>query len=442
MSKKKENRKTKILVIGSEDHAGVKCVQWDEQAFPNVADFDIVILTMTSLTDDAMLFGEKNFFKIKKGLVYVLNSKGTIFAICTPFRDKRIPRSNWGYDYYTNYDWCPFGRIPLVEEKGDTLKILNNKFQRYMNAVKKWSFYFEGFTEDQLRHLSFFYGEQHIKINQYPIAQNRYNKDLARAVTYDLHQIRLGKYLTKFEYSEKPERTSGILYLLPPPTEVDIGEAINILLEDFCGRPQKTLPPLWIKNIPMPRLEEFQQEITKRRKRIEELTSEINGLNKQKHELEQFKQLLYESGPTLQEIVKLTFKKFGGGIKPPKFREEYVLRVKDRKAVIEVKGKNKSIAKADLRQLDEYVREYEIQLNEKVKGIFVGNAWRLRPLNERDTKDRPIFPEDVIDFAVRREIGLVSTIDLFNAFCAFLEGKIQGKDILKRLFNQKGIITF
>ncbi|CAG9233760.1 hypothetical protein BGLA2_610036 [Burkholderia gladioli] len=108
----------------------------------------------------------------------------------------------------------------------------------------------------------------------------------------------------------------------------------------------------------------------------------------------------------------------------------------------ECKGVSKSISLANLRQVQDYVLKYEEDENSKGKGILFGNAWRGLPPAERDTKDRPIFPPNVIERAQQFGVSLVSTLDLYRAFSRFLSGEVSPQAILSVITEANGVADF
>ena len=133
---------------------------------------------------------------------------------------------------------------------------------------------------------------------------------------------------------------------------------------------------------------------------------------------------------------------FGYKPKPPKYEEEYTIEFNNKIGIIECKGNKKSIKRDDFRQLLDYHKEYQIDFEGEHKGILVGNAWRLMPIEERNKNSSPIFPDNVIQIAKKNGFALLSTIDLFDGTCKFLEKKLKGKDIVERIFNAKGVVSF
>jgi hypothetical protein len=70
------------------------------------------------------------------------------------------------------------------------------------------------------------------------------------------------------------------------------------------------------------------------------------------------------------------------------------------------------------------------------------NAWRTLPLAERVGEGTPTFPPNVIDQAAQFGIALVSSAEFFRVFCEFLEGRVDGTAVLRKLATSNGVVNF
>lgn len=122
--------------------------------------------------------------------------------------------------------------------------------------------------------------------------------------------------------------------------------------------------------------------------------------------------------------------------------DEFIINVEGTKILAEVKGNTKSISKSDLGQLITDLGEHLKITGDEIDGILIGNAWRLLPIEDRNTPDKPVFPDNVIKIAERRNVSLLSTTDLFRALCEVLKDLSQKKDTLGKLVGRQGIIDF
>lgn len=403
-----------ILILGAKDFPKIHCYYWNDKKFPNIPDFAFVILNVVSLSNSVI---EKSIQeKINNGLKELLISGGDLVAIGCPKKNIetfKIYQGKRYKDYQNNYLWCPLP-VEIVNESGTSFVFEDRAFEDYFKKVKKWTYYFDVGSS---------YKDAIVCVDNF--VKNRY-----------------GKYLAGRIYLAASRWKFGDFYFLPCPTEISDIDAINFILEKFCGIYQKTPPPEWTKSIEVPGLRNIQINIENSLELITQLSEENDEFKEKESELVSYRELLYETGTALEIIIRKVFTVLGYKPKPPFYKEEYVIGYEKKVGIIECKGNEKSIKRKDFRQLLDYLKEYEIDYENNHKGILIGNAWRLKLLEERGKNETPIFPNDVIGIATKQEIALVSTIDLFNVFCKFLEGKIKAKDIVKKIFSAKGVVNF
>jgi len=426
---------------------------------PNIADYDNVVVDTHSLSNLLRKTPEtrthtranENFLRkilknqefVRERLIHLLHSGGDVYAICSLREFREIST----YSSCDNYDWSPFA-ITMANESGETINVIDNSFSHYFQFVKKWSFYFE--EPDSLSEIEDFYRKRYyIDTKWSTIAQNRYTRPIAIAVWYATHQLK-GQELMNLEkampfssgvkhYIEEIKDVSSKLFLLPMTTEVDDREAINIILEDFWGIQQKTPPPEGIDEVLLPGEAELKKEIKKELDKIDQIKTKIIGLEERNKEITQFKQLIYETGDPLEDICKTTLSQLG--YKTDDSVEDFILTTEDKEAIVEVKGRERSILREDGAQLAQNRRNYAIQKGKgirEIKAILLGNPWRLvLPLEERARKEP--FSIHLADDSVVEDMALVTTVELLKAYSAFLVGKISKEEIIKRLFSGIGL---
>jgi hypothetical protein len=450
----------RVIVIGSEGHYGVKTTSWESEDIPNVADYDAVILETASLASilnqsskeqnkDSLQVIDHNLDTIRNMLLEVLHSKGSIYAICSPEVRARYGTTPWGH--ISNYEWSPIP-VNLSKEAGQTIQLVDESFSHYFQFVKSWAFCFEGLESGTLflENVTQYYGGRYyVRSVIEIIAKNRYEKPIAIRIGYTLHEpVKLSPTSVALaratgwdtpKYDQEIQLTSGSIVLLPITTEINSREAINLLLEDLYQIQQVTPPPEGIDDISMPNEDLLSQEIEERRVKIQSLSDEIGDLEKRKRGLDKFKQLLYETGKPLEDICKLVLQELGG--KTDAFAEDFLLISGDREAVIEVKGREGVIERKDGAQLSQNRKNCAISKGKETrafKAILLANAWRLIfPIGDRYKKD--YFAPRLIKDAENDEMALVTTPELFDAYCKFLEGKATGEEIINRMFSGVGV---
>lgn len=455
----------RIIVIGSEGHSGVENVAWTTEDMPNIADYDNVVLDTYSLSallrkvpkgkpingkmhtktnEDFLRKILANQEFVRERLIHLLRSGGNVYVICSLREYRQIST----YSDCDNYDWSPLP-IKIVNEPGETRKVIDDSFSHYFQFVKKWSFCFEE-SEPDYSHIrdihNFYKGKYYVKPEMQIIAENRYKRPIAIILRYNLYQFTSDSKLEQAiasvqaykSYDKKRVFLSGGIVLLPPPTEIDSREAINVLLEDLWGIQQKTPPPEGIDKILLPGEAEIKQGIKEELDKIGQLRTKISGLEARNKEITQFKQLLYETGDPLENICKLTLRQLG--CKTDDSVEDFILITGDKEAIVEVKGREKGILREDGAMLAQNRSNYAIQNGKgirEIKAILLGNPWRLvLPLEERAKKEP--FSIHLVEDAHIEDMALVTTVELFRAYCEFLKGNISSDEIIEQLFSGVG----
>jgi hypothetical protein len=450
----------RVIVIGSEGHYGVDGTSWTTDNMPNIADYDIVIIDTSSFdsileqarTDKAYREANEELLRkirdnidfVRERLIHVLNSEGVIYAICSVHYWSSIST----YSDVHNYQWSPLP-INTINEHGVTKKLVDEVFDHYFQFVDEWYFYFNTeYHYSSVREITEFYKKRYyVRPKMVVLAENRYTKPLAISMFYELYEINSERDAEIAAYSPSEFNTdasellftSGVLYLLPPTTSIDRKEAINLIIEDRLGIQQKTPPPLGIEDVLVPDESLLKAEIDKNLDKIEEMKTINREIQVKMDEKTQFKQLIYETGHPLEDICKLTFRKLGCEVDDSV--EDFILIHGDKEAIVEVKGREGAILRGDGSQLAQNRRNYVVQKGKElkeVKAILLGNPWRLEfPIEERVKKES--FAQHLVRDAKVENTALVTTVEIFNAYCAFIEDKVSCNDIINRLFSGVGI---
>jgi len=410
-----DKRPLKILVIGSKGHPReVQCYNWAEiDKVPNIADQDAVIINMASLTKstvEKIISSEWGVYFKENYFVKLLASRGQVFVIAIPTTD--FFQSKW----YDEYWWSPF-TFEFKKEKGNTIENVDYEFQRYFNNVKYWNFTMDFDREaDLVERLTKEFPDKKLI---YKLAQTRYRAPIGIQLLLP---------------------TGARFCFLPPPTEISTKTAIDIILEDFFGiKISEMLDPDWVKEIKVPDENRIKGRIKKILDRIKIEKKEIEKLKQEMQSITKFRKLLYTEDEELEQIVWTTFRELGAKVIEPKERnkEDGWIETKFGKGVLEIKKAAKSASRVHTRQLDNWVGNC-IANGEKCQGILVINHYGDKPLKER----KEPFPSDVRDHAKKARLGnpfcLLTTVELFRAFCAFKGGEVSSDEIFKKIFEADG----
>lgn len=452
-----------ILLISSYRAEGIKSSDWFGE-LPNLSDYETVILDTTDISkwcikrtkhyqgheyiieapNDIDKKLKANMKQIKDKLLEMLEFNVSIYALFCPeiriFTEVdtySLGRPIKGHNTFimTN-DWCPIV-TETIQETGKKIIVEDKAYEKYFEDFNSWDYYFDSNSLGigELEH--FYHAKWKVIPNLNAIATNKVRKPISLAFQPSFHRW----VNDRGAWHSLSTKMGGRLVILPVAHPNRIETHIEFLIAQ-CKHFEEIPPPSWTGNIIVPGESALKLKITQQQQLLEENKTKMAELQAELQGVQRYKGLLYETGPNLQAICKSVFGQLGAKIKPSVVTDEFIIDVDGKEALIEVKGNTKSISKSDLAQLITDLGEHLTKTGEDIHGILVGNAWRLLPLEERDTKDKLVFPKDVISIANNRGIGLVSTTNLFSAYCRALEEPKQKREILDKIINSKGLAFF
>lgn len=418
---------TKTLVVGSLRHDHVASVPWTELTTVNILDFHSVVLFLPSLKKETIAkIGTGELFDMQRIFAQFLASDGDIYVLGAP------PLGKGDQEQWL---WCP---IPIrsIAQQGDTIETQGANFSNLLSRLKAWdcTYMIEGRQQAATLSMALTGGIPGIQISfgSEWYARNRAGGILAASF---------------FAYTETrngdQHQFPGSITVLPHFPGDEPHDVVSTALVDILGKPQSEGAPEWLHSIPMQAVTPIDERLSTLRQEIAELEQLVNEQLTEKARLERYKRLLYVSSFELENLVAECLSSLGASITPARYsQEEFVMEWNNSVFLAECKGVSKSISLTNLRQVQDYVLKYEDDENSRGKGILFGNAWRGLPPAERDTKDRPIFPPNVIERAQQFGVSLVSTIDLFNVFSRFLSGEVPAQAILSTITETDGVADF
>jgi hypothetical protein len=154
-------------------------------------------------------------------------------------------------------------------------------------------------------------------------------------------------------------------------------------------------------------------------------------------EIEAVKALVTETGKPLEKLVRKAFEGLGCRTEDgDPGRTEFVLRWGRRTAVVEVKGVAKSAKEADSAQLEKWVSEQFAKEGKRPKGLLIVNGFKDTPLPQREA---PVFPNQMLKYAVSREHCLLSSTQLLCAELDVVEHPERAKQVMASIFAAVGV---
>jgi len=421
----------RILVISSVigKLASIKTVTWSEE-LPNIADFDVVIMDLFSLyyeikNNNVQLEDLK--YPTVEAVNKLVGSNGELIVISYPAT--YLGQGNQSRNLYW---WSPMPIYNNLEE-GSSIEIKDERFCTYIEqGVKKWFYYLElRKSQDEIKSRHKDIEKSWFEYNIEPIALNRYNRPIAASFSVTVK--------AEEHYGGEPHviKTTGPVIILPPPTEITIEESIRLILADLFDVALESVEPKWLRNYKILGEDGLEGDIQSLEQRIDEEMRGIEQKTEQLKNLTVYKKLLTETGDVLEEIVWETLEELGANVKrpdEPNKEDGWFTDHKNRKAVLEIKGKMGSIATKDVRELEDWVSD-GLERGEEYKGILFGNYFRGEPPEKRGEP----FPPDVIRFAEKKNQCIVTTVQLFEAFKRVKAGEMKSEAIFDKLMETNGV---
>lgn len=431
-----ENRIPKILVI-SEGNFPKEVVSktWEDVGkgnIPNIAEFNIVILNFVRITPkkaeyiiDATELGLKSIHNLlwsKSELILITDGEAWI-----PFDPE---------------GWYVFSilpvSIPFVKERGETIIIEDERYRDYYEThVDHWNFYLKDECEFQrdiakklLSGREYKKYENNLSMCQLSkvIAYNGFDKPISFSIEYGYNRNSDSKIMG----------ISGPLTILQAPDKTEsVESAIKTLLSNY-GIHIKSKAPTWTNDFKIPGEEVVGREIKQLEEDKIETEEKITSKEAEKEEITRYKELLFEDGDELRDIVWDTLELIGFKVnRHDEYKEDGSIQEGKEVAVLEIKGREKSLTTGDVRQLDDWITDYTLREGKEPIGILIGNHYRLK---KPESRDEP-FPPDVFRYvkANSRKLSLITTFQLFEIFCRIKNGKLDADTVRKEIMRNEGV---
>jgi len=200
--------------------------------------------------------------------------------------------------------------------------------------------------------------------------------------------------------------------------------------------------PEWIKNFHVLNEEEIIEDIEKNRTQVEKIEENIIKLNEDLQNIEYIKSILFTQDTHLENVVEHILKEIGINVEKNELenRVDRIIYIdSSEKAVVEIKGRLKKSAKeSDCTQLEKWKMEEMEKLGYEPKGILVMNAFAEIELSQR----QEYFPSQILSFAEKKELSLVSSECLLKMYIDFKHGNITKEAIYNILITNIGILDY
>lgn len=422
----------RILAVGVSGLPNpIKCISWeeiDEIGFVNISDFNIVFIDFSYFIEnndkkDLIQFclNQNKFFEvIKSGIDLFILGIADDFS----FSQKEMT-------YY--YSWLPdMVKIYTTAEDGEIIKCLNKSFSDYFSLLKNWYFYYD-IKQDISDKNPYLYDLNLLAINN---ADKKLGFEIInfRRINIELfNQTRAAEAMgLKIGINYIVETYKGKLCILPS-LKNNSGNGILSILKNIYNFSFSRQEPAWCDDIKTKKSSEIGNEIEKLFEDKQKIESLIAQKLNDAERIGFYKQLLWQVGAELEDVVHASLKLIGLLPSSPTIADDDgILNYKNEEYMLEIKsGLEHGASFTELSKLITRM-ESRKKLNKKdCKGIFILNHFANFPLKERGDP----FPPNVRGTAKVNNVKLITTEQLFNIIKQALDGEISGADAQKQFFS-------
>jgi hypothetical protein len=418
----------KIIIIGSKGHHRADCSDWQDQ-FPNIEEYDSVILNLQSLNQKILDTFYLKIAGMRESIKTIWETKREIFCIMdsqiflSPTREV-YPKSGKGFVVltdpniiykYSNYSWLPFGINLYTNKRGTYIEICDKRFEKYLNLVKEWKFTFDIPIPNET-----FSALVALLTPITPIALNKSKKVIAGSIK----RVNIyGKLIPEI----------GAIHLLPPPPDSKLLKATEEIIDIVLGAETKTILP-WRETIEIPNEKNFKQRIEAKREKIAKIQTEIMQLQDEIQKRDSYRDLLTESGESLEIIVQRTLAEIG--IKTKRTEKGFPTDLMSEELAIEITG-IKGCVSASSEKVNQVARFRELDKNKKI--VLIANTHV--DLSPKEREGRMNFSPEVAKFFEAIFVCYFTTFTLLNLWINLIQGKIEKDQIKKKILSKTGELT-
>lgn len=193
----------------------------------------------------------------------------------------------------------------------------------------------------------------------------------------------------------------------------------NIVIDNLVGSTEVEDVDEWVEKHSIPGLESKNDELKKVNDQIERYLVKQHEIKDEIKYLIRIRDgLLYRNGHELHEVIRIAFKELGlNVVNGPDGLDDLRFSFDNKVYILEVKGREKSAAEADVKQLNGHVQKYIEENVERPTGILIVNSWRKLPLEERNTSENKDFPDQMLRLTNIYGYKLMTSTQLFFALC-------------------------
>lgn len=225
--------------------------------------------------------------------------------------------------------------------------------------------------------------------------------------------VNVEKYIAAFTFSSFQHQ----VFAVPPVRESFVEKLLACAFESLKQMGQKpTRAPGWVYDYYLPDMEKIKNKITDSEKSIQKFEKNKTKLHEELAYLENTRNvLLSENGLILETTILDVLSKLGLNAKiGPAGKHDIEFIHKGTQFVVEIKGKSKGLDNDNLRQLVQWVTDFELDNDNIVpKGILIINPFRKISITKRIDKVDDCFPKNLKQFSERHDLCIITTFQLY-----------------------------
>ncbi len=196
----------------------------------------------------------------------------------------------------------------------------------------------------------------------------------------------------------------------------------------------------WCRLYTLPGLESLYKEKDALILQIEKEQTRVNSIQECLAKVEDLKNhLLGSSGDSLKEACTRALKRLGWTITQSTMRKEEIWLAVDEQpeAIARIVESDSKLERAHLAQLAESVIMFWEHFEHEPKGLLIACTWRGTAFTDRKEPD---FSDTLIEFAKKKNIGLITTHQLLCTYRDVELGKVSAEHIRQEFFTTCGAL--
>jgi len=368
--------------------------------WPNIEEFDLVIIAQNTLL-------QKGYDQIIDKLKAVGSQIRTLFktgrSVWCIIDKKLVPSNNrWVQGYEpTSYDWlfvCP--KINEVLE-GATVTVVDKSFAPYLQKVKRWTLEVESVYTWRVVEGSM-EPSWPDEIVLEPIAVNKSKKMLGARILFD---------------PEKYE--SGVICLLPKPTECDVHEAIETLIDIATG--EERVEPEWMGRLEIPGLSEIVKKIDQLKLDYDKQKSSLDA---QRQSLEEYRDIFSVHEAPQIKAIKSALRDIG--FETERTVPGFQVDLRGPQLAVEITSITGKVDSTSPKMFQ--LMQFLEKSHKKEKVVLIANTFkRDLPANRVGRLD---FTSQVVGFLQANEVCAMTCVTLFGLWKLARKDQQKAKELI------------